>query len=623
MSENAPSSSVRYRFLMVSDSGQTSDLTALLQAGAKLTVLFSQLCYDWEIPRKAKWAYHRLRRQLQKWAESGLIDYYTNKTNSCTVDIEERPGVFCRARSGIQDKAPCLIRSLQNSKTFAAPQFGLISEPSPTEPQPRYNWLPGGRISWYRIQAIRKLQKIRDPDLFIRRKDETGKRVLNPKLTQAQKEISKLFEVWKKDISRKNIVMRDISGNRKSTYLILNYKTRFTDNSRHWEIEKTYQGAVKKSLEQFDKGLFITLTSDPQIHMQPAGREFDRHVKDPQSKITYSFELEGQGGSLWTANRNESKAFRKWYEKTCHRFGCRIPYIRVVEFQKNGLIHTHLLMFGITDHYYKTRKDKYGNTITKRYSFDWEELARDWGERYNQGIMNQVYRIQNVSGKWEWTSSAEKPDDTAGRSPVDYLGKYLKKASDIPTIKCACGQICSSEDGTDIICPKCGKRHQAPADGRYMYWVMGKRFFTISQCLREYDIDAIIEKEDLKKLQTAKWEFIGTPENGKVLDFIKKDARITKTQPSTTGHGWVIKPLAEEENKRSIIRRKFADEENPDIDDESPLKSILAGVTEEQAAAVIEITTAEAEYQRLLQLEREQRKARREELKRRKEQQQT
>lgn len=614
MTANALSNSVGSAFLLVSDNGRTCDLSGLLADGAKLTVLFSQLCFDWKISHKAKWAYHRLRRQLKKWADMGLIEYLTDVITSSSIELEERPGVFCRAVNSTGKKRPDLIRTLQNSKSVAAPFYE--PEMSPQEAEPKHNWLPGGRISWYRMQAIRKLQKIHDPEIFKRHK-VNGKMELNPRLKTAQKEISKLFAVWKRDVSRKNIVMRDISGNGNSKYLILNYKTRFTDAGRHFEIEKTYQAAVRKSLEQFDKGLFVTLTSDPQIHMRKAGEEFERYVKDPTTKTTYQFDLEGQGGSLWTANRNESTAFRKWYEKMCHRFGFRIPYIRVVEFQENGLIHTHLLMFGIGYNYYKQTPKG-----VKKYSFGWEELARDWGERYNQGIMNQVYRIENKGGKWDWVSKDEKPADTGDRSPVDYLGKYLKKASDIPTIKCECGQICSSENGEDIVCPKCGKKHKAPQDGRYMYWAMGKRFFTISQCLREYDIDALILKEDLKKLQTAKWEFVGTPEDGKVLSFIQKDARKTRTQPSLTGKGWIIKPPETDEHRRSIIREKFKDEENPDQEDENPLNSILEGITEEQAAAVIEITTAEAEYNRLLELEREMRKARREELKRRKEQKQ-
>ena len=607
MTTNAHPSSVSYRFLMTSDSGAVCDLSQLLADGAKLTVLFRKLCLDWGISAREKWAYHRLRRQLQKWAESGFIQYSKNVINSCSVEPEERPGVFCRAVEQPRIKTPNLIKRMQNSKLVAAPQNERIF---PEEEQPKYNWLPGGRISWLRIQAIRKLQRINDPTLFIRQKGSDGKSRLNPKLTQAQKEISKMFEVWKRDVSKKNIVMRDTSNGGK--YLILDYKTRFTDTGRHWQNEKTYRNAIKKSLELYDDALFITLTSDPQIHMRRAGEEFERHVNDPQTGKTYEFELTGAGGSLWTANRNESKAFRKWYERMVHRFnGDRLPYIRVVEFQKNGLIHTHLLLFGTDGEYWDKENIK--------RQFDWETLARDWGERYGQGIMNQVYRVKNINGVWEWANKGEQPDDTHGRTPADYLGKYLKKASDIPTIKCECGEICSSATGDDIVCPKCGRTHKAPRDGRYLYWVMGKRFFTISQSLREYDFDAEILKEDLKKIAPV-WEFVGSPDASETTAYILRDARKKRVHMRLSGDGWENKPPATPEQTREKIRRKFEKEESPDINDDLPrIEELPQVLTDEQAAAIVEITTAEENYNRLLELEREERRKRREELKRRKE----
>lgn len=609
MTTTAHLNSVSYRFIMRSDSGRICDLSELLAAGAKLTVLFSQLCRDWAISSREKWAYHRLRRQLKKWAESGLLEYSSYVVNSCSVEIEERPGVFCRAKAAPPIKDTNLIKAMQNSKSVAEAQNERIF---PETEQPKYNWLPGGRISWLRIQAIRKLQRINDPSLFVRHKDKDGISRLNPKLTTMQKEISKMFEVWKRDCSHKNIVMRDKSNGGK--YLILNYKTRFTDAGRHFKNEKTYRNAIKKSLEEYSDGLFITLTSDPKIHMSPAGFEFERHVNDPATGKTYEFELTGRGGSLWTANRSESKAFRGWYERMCHRFGFRPPYIRVVEFQKNGLIHTHLLLFGVNGNY--TKKTRSGQTVVKQ--FDWEQLARDWGENYGQGLMNQVYRIKAVNGVWDWANAGEQPDDSRGRKPADYLGKYLKKASDIPTIKCECGEICSSVNGDEIICPKCGKHHRAPTDPRYLYWVMGKRFFTISQALREYDFDAEILREDLKK-HAPEWEFVGSPDASDTVAYILRDARKKRIHMRLSGDGWETKPKPEEE-KRQAVRKRFAAEELPDVNDDIPPDTVE--LSEEEAAAMLEIMTAEEHYQRLLEIEREERKRKREELKRRKEQQQ-
>ena len=148
-----------------------------------------------------------------------------------------------------------------------------------------------------------------------------------------------------------------------------------------------------------------------------------------------------------------------------------------------------------------------------------------------------------------------------------------------------------------------------------MYWVMGKRFFTISQCLRDYDFDAEILKEDLKRF-APEWEFVGSPDAAETTAYILRDAKKKRVHMRLSGPGWETKPKPTEEERRAAFAKRTAEEENPDINDDIPSPPEL---TDEQAAALVEITTAEENYNRLLELEREQRKARREELKRRKE----
>lgn len=348
----------------------------------------------------------------------------------------------------------------------------------------------------------------------------------------------------------------------------------------------------------FSDGVFITLTADPQIHMRKRGEEFERHVKDPNSGITYEFELTGKGGNLWSANRSESRAWRGWYETLCHRYGRRVPYIRVVEFQKNGLIHTHLLLFGI---YFKE---------------SWEDLAREWGERYGQGIMNQVYRVKNIDGVWQWANKNEQPNDTHGRTPADYLGKYLKKASDIPTVKCPkCGKIVSTPLSGEVECPECHTKLHAPRDGRYMYWVCGKRFFTISQCLREDDLDAALMKDVMKELSPYNWEYLGAPDASLADDLIAKDIRkhgAYSTPPRLTMHEWES-PYAKMRRERwDDTMSRYADAENPDINDDT--RTAIAQSIEHLQETPPEIISAEQHYQELLAMEREERKAQRERL---------
>ena len=54
-------------FTITSSTGKVCDLTSLILDGAKLTMLFSQLCYSWGISYNLKRAeYHQLREPVKR-----------------------------------------------------------------------------------------------------------------------------------------------------------------------------------------------------------------------------------------------------------------------------------------------------------------------------------------------------------------------------------------------------------------------------------------------------------------------------------------------------------------------------------------------------------------------------
>lgn len=573
-------------FYMVSDSGAVCDLSSLLLDGAKLTVLFDKLCHDWNHHgHTGDWAYVRLRRACIAWEKAGYVSISRKSYCSASVELSERPGLFVRAVAAPPSTPPYLIKGLQNSKSLTAARNGLglddgsvqttlpelaaatAAKLNTGEQHARTHLygMPGGRISWERQQAIKRCMEISDPSLFVRVLVGSSKQI-HPDLQKKLDQMHALFASWKRSVSRKKIVLRKLHAHQlDDPYLILDYKTRFTDNWRAWQNEKTYKNAIKTSLENYQHGVFVTLTTDPQIWMRSKGEQFQRHIKDGNK--TYHFDATGRGQNLFVANRHESTAWRKWYEAECHRHGMRIPYIRVVEFQKNGLIHTHILLFGI------------------QWDKPWHEFAQDWGGRYSQGFMNKAYQVENRNGRWVWAHAEQKPDDTKGRDPADYLMKYLRKAQDVPTIKCPdCGSyIPVSEDGK---CPFCGAKVKAPHDGRYMYWVCGKRFFTMSQSLRVYDFDEMIERDDSR--QTGLYEFLAAPDESLVSSIIRDD-RVARSPPlrdvpyiprpdpemQEFYRHW---PFEDEENRISL-----QEPESPDVDDDN-LADFLGSLSPERIA---------------------------------------
>jgi hypothetical protein len=131
----------------------------------------------------------------------------------------------------------------------------------------------------------------------------------------------------------------------------------------------------------------------------------------------------------------------------------RPKYMQVYEFQKNGLLHGHVVIFG------------------KSYLGYWEDIALDWMAT-GQGERIHVYGIQKEGNVWVWQKA--QPQDARNRQPVDYLGKYLGK----------------------------GVRVKA---GHGMYWSINKRFFTNSRALNT-DRELPDETEKVE----SSYQFIGT-----------------------------------------------------------------------------------------------------------------
>ncbi len=136
----------------------------------------------------------------------------------------------------------------------------------------------------------------------------------------------------------------------------------------------------------------------------------------------------------------------------------RPQYLQVYEFQKNGLLHGHAVIFG------------------KTYLAYWEDIALDWMQT-GQGERIHVYGIQRQGDRWVWLK--EQPRDSRNRQPVDYLGKYLGK----------------------------GVRVRS---GHGLYWSVNKRFFTNSRALDEdRELPEAFEK-------VSSYEFIGTTRNEEI-----------------------------------------------------------------------------------------------------------
>jgi len=196
--------------------------------------------------------------------------------------------------------------------------------------------------------------------------------------------------------------LRNIDGEVKT----LPYTTRFNSLPRKIEAEKKYKTVWNNAGVMFNKGVFLTLTTDPKrFHsVEEANKAF--------------------GPAL---NR-----FMTYIRKRVRGLGYgKLSHITAYEFQKNGLLHAHIVIFGVPylEHY-------------KRISYLWS--------RTGQGSIVYLYGLNKDGKGWYWKRGKPK-DAEKGQSCGDYLKKYLSK---------------NLQD-----------------DGQDLYWVFGKRFYTNSKTL--------------------------------------------------------------------------------------------------------------------------------------------
>ena len=141
----------------------------------------------------------------------------------------------------------------------------------------------------------------------------------------------------------------------------------------------------------------------------------------------------------------------------------RPQYLSVYEFQKNGLLHSHVAMFG------------------KSYLGYWEDIALDW-MKTGQGERIHVYGIRKEGERWVWDKA--QPKDARNTQPVDYLGKYLGK----------------------------GVKNKS---GHGLYWSINKRFFSNSRALNE-DRELPDQTEKI-----ATYEYIGATRNAEIPGWLQ------------------------------------------------------------------------------------------------------
>ena len=218
--------------------------------------------------------------------------------------------------------------------------------------------------------------------------------------------IRQQFDTYKDDVMDRSVILtyKSEAMNPDAPLLFLPYKNRFISIDRKKANLATYEAIWKHASLGYRSAVFVTLTTDPKLF-----------------------------SSACDANFHFQIALNRFFSFIQKRQGYRPKYLNVHEFTEKGLLHSHIVLFGID------------------YLSHFRQLSKDW-QKCGQGSIVHIYGLRNNGTAWTW-SRAQPKGAKAGRSVDLYLKKYLKK---------------NLFDGSEL----------------ELYWTFNKRFFTYSKALK-------------------------------------------------------------------------------------------------------------------------------------------
>ena len=276
-------------------------------------------------------------------------------------------------------------------------------------------------------------------------------------------------------------------------HLLVPYSTRFNSPERVRESRERYRDAFNLAAQKFDRGVLVTLTTDPS--------RFDSLLAATNSLM------------------DDVARFKSWLA-TDSRLGSRPPSVVVPEFTDSGVPHAHVLLFGVS------------------WVVPHAVLSAYWSDSRNRGEVVWFDRLESRGDDGQWLWAGDRPEDAAGRSPREYLGKMLdsldslareqpemvreaaralrqSNESDALTeqINCA-SRVENGEEPTEIV------NSEALSLGHEwwrlaLYWATETRLFTISP-----DLKGVEETNDLPHVPC--YRYVGTARLGEFPGFVRE-----------------------------------------------------------------------------------------------------
>ena len=180
-------------------------------------------------------------------------------------------------------------------------------------------------------------------------------------------------------IRQENIEMaHSMDGNPVFSAVVhLPYKTRFTSIERQEEIRRAYRLTWEYASKRHLKAVFLTLTAP------------------------------GRAGDLWHVNQQMLKAWDRLRALLSSKLPRKLTYICVREFQKNGRLHFHVVIFGL-------------NWLLPI------KVLRHFWVSYGGGPVINICAMRQTPEGWTWARQA--PKEAGRQAPIGFISEYLEKS---------------------------------------------------------------------------------------------------------------------------------------------------------------------------------------------------
>jgi hypothetical protein len=272
------------------------------------------------------------------------------------------------------------------------------------------------------------------------------------------------------------VVFRDRTD--PSNHLLVPFATRFNSPCRVREARQRFDGAWRTAAERFDRGVVLTLTTDP--------ARFDSLAAATETLMD---------------DVNRLKAFANRFAD-----GSRPPSVVVPEFTEKGFPHVHVALFG---------EGFVPHAVLSDY----------WDGRRDRGSVVWCDAVVSRGDCWLW--AGDRPDRADGRGPRAYLGKTLGNlealaATDPETVHAAAGRFRVDDAGDNDPAREWWKLA--------CYWATETRLFTTSPSLRPGDDGEASARDGRGVADGPRWQFVGVARYDDLPAHVTRDATLVRRE---------------------------------------------------------------------------------------------